>query len=174
MLRLLYILLLTTICFTDVQARGTYQEPAEFIKESFSGETPEAKVIWLNEDIKKQVEEILDHKYKGRRVRYWKNNKRSAWILDEIGKKKSITTGIVINSNRIEKIKVLVFRESRGWEVRYPFFTKQYIDSVLNKDNKLDKTIDGISGATLSVRALTKLARIALLLSKQIAQNDTH
>ena len=168
--RLLFILFITTTCSTGAYARGTYQQPAEFINESFSGKTPEPKVFWLKDDVKKQIEEILAHKYKGRRIRYWKNDGRSAWILEEIGKKKAITTGIVINSNRIEKIKVLIFRESRGWEVRYPFFTKQYIDSGLNKDNKLDKTIDGISGATLSVRALTKLARIALLLNKHIDQ----
>jgi len=168
--RLLFILLITTICFTDAHARGTYQQPAEFVNESFSGNAPDPKVLWLTEDIKKQIEEILAHKYKGRRVRYWQKNKRSVWILEEIGKKKPITIGIVINANRIEKIKVLIFRESRGWEVRYPFFTQQYIDSGLNKDNKLDKTVDGISGATLSVRALTKLARIALLLSKEITK----
>jgi hypothetical protein len=172
--RLLLILLISTIWLADASARGTYQAPAEFIAESFSGKAPEPKVFWLKDDVKKQIEEILAHKYKGRRIRYWQKDKRSAWILEEIGKKKAITTGIVINSNRIEKIKVLIFRESRGWEVRYPFFTKQYIDSALNKENKLDKTIDGISGATLSVRALTKLARIALLLNKQIQQNAAH
>jgi len=157
--------------FSTVHARGTYQEPADFLSDVFQAEVPEPNVIWLKEDIKEQVEEILSHQYKGHRIRYWQKENRIAWILEEIGKKKPITTGIVINAGRIEKIKVLVFRESRGWEVRYPFFTKQYIDSGLGADNSLDKTIDGISGATLSVRALTKLARIALLLSKKVTQN---
>ncbi len=174
MLRLLIILFITAINITNANARGTYQQPVDFINESFSGHVPEAKVFWLKEDIKKQLEDILAHKYKGSRIRYWQKGQRSVWVLEEKGKKKPITVGITIKSGHIERIKVLIFRESRGWEVRYPFFTKQYIDSGLNKNNKLDKNIDGISGATLSVRALTKLARIALLLNKQIIQNDSH
>ncbi|WP_069472977.1 FMN-binding protein [Candidatus Marithrix sp. Canyon 246] len=72
------------------------------------------------------------------------------WILEEIGKKKPITTGIVINKGRIERFKVLIFRETRGWEVCYPFFTNQFKGNSLNNFSH----IDGISGATLSVRAL--------------------
>jgi len=155
-------------------ARGIYQEPVDFLSEVFQGDTPKPNVLWLKEDLKEQVEEILSHRYKGRRIRYWQKENRIVWILEEVGKKKPITTGIVINSGRLEKMKVLIFRESRGWEVRYPFFTKQYINSGLKADNKLDKTIDGISGATLSVRALTKLARIALLLSKKVTHNVTN
>lgn len=57
-----------------------------------------------------------------------------------------------------------MFRESRGFEVRYPFFTDQFRGARLREGLDLDREIDGISGATLSVRALTKLARLALLL----------
>ena len=65
-------------------------------------------------------------------------------------------------------VKVLIFRESRGWEVRYPFFTDQFKGATLVTDNNLDRKIDGITGATLSVNALTKLGRIALLLHKHL------
>jgi hypothetical protein len=59
---------------------------------------------------------------------------------------------------------VLIFRESRGWEVRHDFFTDQFKGVTLNDDRELDLPIDNISGATLSVRALTRLARLALYL----------
>lgn len=154
--------------YTYSYAKGTYQTTAEFIQNSFESQAPQPQILWLDDGLRKQVEEILAHKYSGRRIRYWKKDQRSVWVLDEIGKKKPITTGIVIDSNRISQIKVLVFRETRGWEVRYPFFTKQFTDSQLTNDNTLDRNIDGISGATLSVRAMTKLARIALLLNKTI------
>ncbi|MCP4949490.1 MAG: FMN-binding protein [Aestuariibacter sp.] len=42
------------------------------------------------------------------------------------------------------------------------------MDSVLNSRFKLDRQIDGITGATLSVRAVTRLARMALYLHSQI------
>ena len=153
-------------------AGGVYQEPDDFINQVFDNSAPKPQVLWLNKELKAQIVDILDHKYKGLRVRYWQqeldNKRRTAWILDEIGKEKPITVGIVVNDQKIELVKVLVFRESRGWEVRHDFFTKQFEQAALKDDTRLDRHIDTISGATLSVRALTKLARIALLLDMQL------
>lgn len=162
-------LLLLCISFTAaVHAGGVYQEPMDFINQVFDNNPPKAEVLWLNEDLKKQIVDILDHKYNGLRIRYWQQQNRSAWVLEEIGKEKPITTGIVINNGQIELVKVLVFRESRGWEVRHDFFTDQFKQASIKDDHRLDKTIDNISGATLSVRAIKKLARIALLLDQQV------
>ena len=164
-------LFLLFLVFSPVTAAGgVYQQPDDFINEVFDNNPPKAEVLWLNKDLKKQIEEILDHKYKGLRVRYWRQQKKSAWILNEIGKEKLITTGIVINNAQIEQVKVLVFRESRGWEVRHDFFTDQFKSVALKDNQQLDKTIDNISGATLSVRAVRKLAQIALLLDQQVQQ----
>jgi len=148
-------------------AKGTYQQPDEFVSEAFS-QSVETQVIWIKGELRNQIEKILQHKYNSRRIRYWQHESRSVWVLEEIGKKKPITVGIIIDDNRISLLKVLVFRETRGWEVRYPFFTKQFNQLTLKNDNSLSETIDGISGATLSVRALDKLARIALLLNRNI------
>ncbi|MCV6604514.1 MAG: FMN-binding protein, partial [Porticoccaceae bacterium] len=70
----------------------------------------------------------------------------------------------------IEQVKILEFRESRGWEVRYPFFTKQFIGVGLahKKRYRLDSHIDGITGATLSVRAVKKVATLALFFHRQV------
>jgi len=151
-------------------AKGVYQKSDDFISEAFNQQTPEPQIIWIKDELRTQVEEILQHKYKSKRTRYWQNKNRSAWILEEIGKKKPITVGIIIDNNAISQLKVLAFRETRGWEVRYPFFTKQFKQLTLLDNNSLSQSIDGISGATLSVRALDKLARIALLLNKQTQQ----
>lgn len=153
-------------------AGGVYLQPDAFIAQSFAGEPPKAQVLWLNKALKQQIHDILQHPYQGLRIRYWREGKRTAWILDEIGKTEPITTGIVIDDGRIEQIRVLVFRESRGWEVRHDFFTRQFEQATLNDEHRLDRNIDNISGATLSVRALTKLARIALLLHDKVMQQD--
>ena len=149
-------------------AGGVYQEPDAFIAEVFADKPPEAEVIWPTRELKAQIKEILGHNYKGLRIRYWKQQHRTAWVLDETGKDKPITAGFVISNGRIERVRVLIFRESRGWEVRYPFFTDQFDQAALNKDRELDHTIDNISGATLSVHAVTKLARVALLLDRAV------
>ena len=72
----------------------------------------------------------------------------------------------------LERIKVLEFRESRGWEVRHAFFTDQFRAARLTKDRNLDRDIDGISGATLSVRAMKKLAALALYLDGELRAQD--
>jgi len=74
---------------------------------------------------------------------------------------------VVIKDSKIQMIKVLEFREIRGWEVRYPAFTKQFIGASLDK-MKLDRNIDGISGATLSVWAMTSIAELSLYLDEHL------
>jgi len=172
--RQLPFLLLLAICLLPASAGagGVYQEPEAFIAQVFNQQPPKAKVLWLDKALKQQMADILGHPYRGMRVRYWKKDERSAWILDEVGKEKPITTGIVIDRGKIEQVKVLVFRESRGWEVRHDFFTDQFKQAELEENLRLSNHIDNISGATLSVRALRKLATIALLLDSRVRQKN--
>jgi hypothetical protein len=149
-------------------ARGNYQEPAEFIQEVFFGDPPKVSKIWIKKDLKVKIYEIMEHNLGVLRLKYWEKEGRTVWILEEIGKERPITAGIVINNDKIERINVLTFRESRGWEIRYPFFTDQFSDATLKEDKQLDRKIDGISGATLSVKAMTKMARLALLLNHEV------
>lgn len=135
-----------------------YLAPTRFLSDTFADQIPEPQVIWLTGPIREGVRTILGHDYPSLRLRYWKDKGRSAWILDEIGKDLPITTGIVIDGDRIENLKILEFRESRGWEVRYPFFTEQFDAVGLGADQRLNRPIDGISGATLSVGAVQRLA----------------
>lgn len=158
-------LLFASSCF----AGGVYQTQENFLAEVFAENVPKPQVVWPDETLNKKITGILGHKYKSLRIRYWKKENRTAWVLDEIGKEKPITTGIVINNGKIERVRVLIFRESRGWEVRHTFFTEQFDEAALKNDMALDKSIDNISGATLSVRAVTKLARLALLLDQHIS-----
>jgi len=158
----------------NIHAEGVDQEPEAFILEVFDGHPPASEVLWITRSLREQITQILQHAPDALRVRYWGEKHRTVWILDEIGKERPITVGLVVDNDRLKTVKVLAFRESRGWEVRYPFFTDQFKDVGLSGDNELDQTIDGISGATLSVRALKKLARLALLLHAQTPMaNDT-
>ncbi len=157
---------------SHVYARGVYQEPEAFLQETFANDVPKAEVVWVTRSIRPVVEKILGHKPNALRIRYWRRESRSAWIMEEIGKEKPITTGIVVRDGNIERVKVLVFRESRGWEVRHDFFTDQFKGATIKSDYLLDKPIDGISGATLSVRALRKLARLALFLDQHVRTKE--
>lgn len=148
---------------------GADQPPAEvstFLATTFQ-EAPEARDIWLTGDLRTRARDILRHDYPQVRVQYWRSGSRTAWVLDEIGKERPITVGVVIDHDRVEKVSVLVYRESRGWEVKSPAFTAQFSGARLADGTQLDRDIDGISGATLSVRALQTLTRLALLLHQQ-------
>ena len=163
------ILLLTTFIWVFVPvsfAKGNYQTSEQFIRQAI-GEVPKPKMLWLNTEDKVVIADILSHKFNRLRIRYWQSASNTVWVLDEIGKEKPITIGIHIKNKEIIKLKVLAFRESRGDEVRHEFFTKQFNFAKLTDDNRLTTHIDGITGATLSVRALTKVARLSLWLNNK-------
>lgn len=153
-----------------VPAADVYLPPERFLSEAFGGEVPKPSVLWISRATRDTVERILGHSAGALRARYWAKEDRTAWILEEIGKTEPITTGIVVDNGAIMRINVLIYRESRGWEVRYPFFTDQFKGATLTAAHELDRNIDGISGATLSVRALTRLARVALLLDAKVRE----
>jgi hypothetical protein len=119
-----------------------YQKPSAFIAETFGGATPNAGVVDLTKERQAAIKRLIGRPYGASRVRY------------------------VVSGGKIASVKVLVYRESHGWEVRQPFFTKQFRDASLKEDGKLTARIDNIAGATLSTRALTKMAKLALYLDQ--------
>ncbi len=146
-----------------------YQTTEDFIAEAFVGEAiPSASVLWITGALREDTTAILGHPPEALRTRYWRKDQRTAWILEEVGKESPITVGLVVEDHALEKIKVLVYRESRGWEVRHDFFTRQFRGSRLIEKNTLDRPIDGIAGATLSANAMRKLARLALLYHRHV------
>lgn len=162
---------------------GVFQSGPDFIAEVFStttGEPPsehssvQQKTLWLTEDIRSQAAKILGHQLAGLRVRYSQSGDKTAWILEEIGKEMPITIGVVVADNRIQQVKILAYRESRGGEVRYSAYTQQYRGATLTEELGLSQNIDGITGATLSVWAVNKVAALALYFhTLAIQQSDS-
>ncbi|GAB5562832.1 MAG: hypothetical protein SynsKO_44790 [Synoicihabitans sp.] len=170
--RVLRILVVGAFCVGGVfasQEEEVFLAPDRFVQNAFAGEgEPESKRLWLTAKLKPAIRKILGHDYAALRLRYWQQGSRTAWILEEIGKVKPITTGFVVDEGKISQVQVLVYRESHGWEVKHPFFTDQFIGAELKKNLKMDRRIDSIAGATLSVNALRKLGQLALYLDGQV------
>ena len=141
---------------------------AGFIEQVFGSPQPAAEVIWMSGDTKKAVHAALGERPAFLRQRYWRQGRRSAWVMDQIGKERPITFGVVIDDGRIESLRILAFRESRGGEIRHAFYTDQYRHAKLDSKQQLDQNIDGITGATLSHRAASKVSRLALILHQQV------
>ncbi len=143
-----------------------YQKPEEFVREVFQQNPPPPKTFRITDDLRPAVDQIMTHPYPVSRTTFWARSGRSAWILEEIGKYKPITVGIVIDQGNIEQVKVLVYRESHGWQVQHAFFTDQFKGAALTDEKNLSKPIDNISGATMSVDALRNLGKLALYLNQ--------
>lgn len=154
------------LCAAPPAVAEVIEPPETFVAEAFGGTPPAPSMLWLTPEIQGAVERILGHPLRALRVRYWRSGGQTAWILEEIGKERPITAGFVINGHAISRVKVLIYRESRGGEVRYDFFTNQFRGMRLDDQNRLNGSVDGISGATLSVNALVNLARLALYFDK--------
>lgn len=150
-----------------------YLSPFVFLKQAFDDAMPPAAEMWPSKTLRPRIRAVLGHPYKHLRVVYWRSGGRTAWILDEIGRDEEITIGFVIEDDAIARSEVLVFRESRGWEIRFPSFKRQFRGARLADGDKLDKPIDGITGATLSVGAYQRLARLALMLHQEVIANGS-
>jgi len=165
-------IIITMLLPSLVAADSVYETRAEFIARAYHGSSPDPRIAWLSGERKLMVQEILGHDYPALRLRYWCEAGRSAWILDEVGKELPITVGVIIDNDHIENLRVLTYRENRGGEVVTPAFTDQFYGVALEASGALGATIDGISGATLSVQALTRLANMALFLHESTGCED--
>lgn len=88
-----------------------------------------------------------------------------ALIDHQVGKTRPITYIVKISpQGTVEQIEVLVYRESHGSEVRHPRFLKQFQGKGRTEAPRLERDITNISGATLSVRAITIGVQRALAL----------
>jgi hypothetical protein len=168
---MVFLSILSTFGLMQVSfAEGEFAtKPELFLHQVFGHSAPKQNMIWLTGEKKEVAARILGHDPEFMRLRYWGDEQRSAWIVDEIGKTEPITIGVVIANNEIELVKVLAFRESRGWEIKHDFFTKQFVGVGLNDRTSLNRNIDGISGATLSVKAMNNVSRLVLYLTRSLS-----
>ena len=154
---------------SDVQV---FQDVEGYVAGNFPAGVPAVKTVWPNGALRAQLHEVLGHN-PALRFKYWGADGKTVWVLNEVGKDRPITAGVSIRNGQIEDIQVLVFRESRGWEVKYDFFTRQFTNLWLKDTSRLSGDIDNITGATLSVKAMKRMATAALLLHEHSTQGTS-
>ena len=88
-----------------------------------------------------------------------------ALVQNTIGKHKPMTYMVgVDNTGHVLNVELLVFRESRGSEVRTKRFNVQYEGKTVLDPVRINKDIINISGATMSVRSMTAGVKRVLVL----------
>ena len=168
-------LILINLSFSPTLFAKIYQSQSEFIAIQLTDNQEysfKSQTLWLKNKLQNEIKSILNHKYPKLRLRYKmsnnKNEPTTIWFLDEIGKEREISFAVSVKNDQIQMIRVLEFRESRGYEIHIPAFTQQFEKLALNKEKRLNQTIDGITGATMSVNAMKKIARVALTLHEHV------
>lgn len=137
-----------------------------FVARTFT-QAPAPALLWLTPAVKEQARAAAGFAPDGARVRYWRAGDRTAWVLDRIGKEAPITFGVVVENGAILSLQVITYRESRGHEIQAPRWLAQFAGARPGPQRGLDRGIDNITGATLSVRASGDVARLALFLHAQ-------
>ncbi len=156
------------IAASGIAQAGTtvYQKPSDFIRSACGGQIPTSKYLTLTSSHQSKIRRLMGHEYRPSRVRYWTYRGKMVVILDELGKTQPITTGYVVSGGKIELVKMLIYRETIGAEVRRTSFTNQFKGAALGSSGKLSRRINNIAGATLSTRALMEMGRVALYLDQ--------
>jgi hypothetical protein len=88
-----------------------------------------------------------------------------ALVQNTIGKHKPMTYMVGVDAHgRVSNVELLVFRESRGSEVRTKRFNAQYEGKTVLDPVRINKDIINISGATMSVRSMSAGVKRVLVL----------
>ena len=114
---------------------------------------------WRTDEQKKAIGDLCLQNIKTNRMTFYVGKRDGipmgyAIIDHEIGKSFPITFMVVLNMDgSVRDVEILVYREPRGWEVRYPSFMDQFTGKNADTDYRI---IHSITGATLSVLAMVK------------------
>ena len=91
-----------------------------------------------------------------------------ALILEETGKSEPITFMVGMTpEGKVLDVAIMIFRESRGWEVKEPRFLHQFHNKRVSDPIQIDRDLINYSGATLSSKAIARGVKRALLLQKE-------
>ena len=127
-------------------------------------------VIRLNAEKKTQIEERIGWKFPEEEFEVYVGETGTrvdgyAVVQNTIGKHKPMTYMVGVDGQgSISDIELLVFRESRGSEIRQKRFNSQYEGKTVLDPVRINKDIINISGATMSVRSMSAGIKRVLVL----------
>ena len=92
-----------------------------------------------------------------------------AMVDEEIGKYRPITSLVGVDPDgKVLGVAIMVYRESRGGEISHQRFLEQLVGKTHRDPIRVRQDIIAISGATLSVRAVSTQVRKALAIVEEV------
>ncbi len=137
-----------------------------------------AETLRLTPDQKARIQEKIGWKFPEEFFRAFKaesNGKVDGYavIQETIGKHRPITYIVgVTPDGKVSDIEILVYRESKGSEVRMKRFNSQYEGKTTFDPIRINKDIINITGATMSVRSVSAGVKRALVLVDEFYLNN--
>lgn len=132
-----------------------------------------AEELRLTPDQKVRIQERIGWKFPEESFKAFKaesNGKADGYavIQETIGKHRPIMYMVgVTPDGKVSDIEILVYRESKGSEVRMKRFNSQYEGKTSLDPIRINKDIINITGATMSVRSVSAGVKRALVLVEE-------
>lgn len=132
-----------------------------------------AEVLQLTPQQKARIEERIGWKFPEESFKAFtaESNKKVdgyAVIQETIGKHRPITYIVgVTPEGKVSTVEILVYRESKGSEIRRKRFNAQYEGKTALDPIRINQDIINISGATMSVRSVSAGVKRALVLAEE-------
>ena len=159
------ILLLAGLTLATVSSA---EAPSERFAQTALGILPPSQKLALTPAMKDALRPAWGGRYSGRTETYREHAGVRIWVLRARGKHGWVRAGFAVENGRIIKTEVLFSKEQRGKVIQTSRFLRQFSGVGLKQGKKLDRHIDGYSGATISVNAMKKMALAVLILDSFI------
>jgi len=164
-------LLLLLICLTQSLFGGAIRDKTETTIQNLYEDkvTLQFEKISIEKSVQKKIEKKIKKRFFKDFVYVWtiiKDDSLSGFaVLDNVfGKAMPITYLVIFDkSGSIKNVSVVKYREAYGGQISNTLWLNQFTGKALEMEITQDN-IDGISGATISVNAITKGVKKLLLL----------
>ena len=154
--------------------------PEQAIREIFSrGLTSRRDTLHLSLARIDSLQQILHRPIRDTTVivrRFYRNNSLTGYavVTNEYGKYRPITMLVGVNPDfSVRGVRILVYRENRGGEVKRKRFLYQYRGMTTEDPIRINRDIINISGATISVRGVNSGVRKVLNLLEMLYGGST-
>jgi hypothetical protein len=155
----------------EMMMAEVFMSEEEAVKTMFpKSERVRKELLQLSPERKAQIEERIGWKFPEESFEVYIGETGAqvdgyALVQNTIGKHKPMTYMVGVDRRgRVSDVELLVFRESRGSEIRQKRFNSQYEGKTVLDPVRINKDIINISGATMSVRSMSAGVKRVLVL----------
>jgi len=174
------VIVLFLILIVNTNYAGDIREKAEqIIVENYSSDVDiSAFKLNLDKKLKQNSEKFAQQRFFSNFIYYYEIKKENELIgfavLDNaLGKVKPITFLVVFNSDfSVKSVDIIKYREQYGGAIEKKEWLNQFTSKTIESELELNINIDGISGATISVKTIIKGVKRLLYLVNNLGEDE--